>query len=174
MTIAVLVWQAIIFLSIVLSGRSRGWVIAFWAVWTVVQVFAFGLSVVQFGTIWLAWSLFGGKGPSAESAVAKNPPVQRVDPKLEAEKLGNQRRFQTAFEDSFDQWVKQGSECIGTGRWIPSGTVSRFLAQHPAPMHKGKTWKQAVGDSLSLEFKKKMREHRMSHFFENNLCHMDL
>ncbi len=77
MTIAVLVWQAIISFSIALAGRARGWVVAFWVVWTIFQVFALWLSVVQFGTIWLAWSIFGNKTP-----VIKPPAKPKIDPAI--------------------------------------------------------------------------------------------
>jgi len=47
----ILAWQAIIFVSIALGGRKRGWIVGFWVVWTLLQVFALWLSVIQFGTI---------------------------------------------------------------------------------------------------------------------------
>ena len=53
----VLIWQTVIFLSIVLGGKRRGWIVGFWVVWTIIQVFALWLSVIQFGTILLAWSI---------------------------------------------------------------------------------------------------------------------
>ncbi|WP_396617305.1 hypothetical protein ACHZ97_08380 [Lysobacter soli] len=58
MTEAVLAWQIFIFASIGLAGRWRGWAIAFWGVWTIVQVGAIPLSILQFGTIALAAALF--------------------------------------------------------------------------------------------------------------------
>lgn len=51
MSIAVVVWQVFIFLTLVISGKRRGWVAAFWAIWTLVQVYALPLSIIQFITI---------------------------------------------------------------------------------------------------------------------------
>ncbi len=146
MTIAVLVWQAIIFFSIALAGRARGWVVAFWVVWTIFQVFALWLSVVQFGTIWLAWSIFGNKTP-----VIKSPAKPKIDPAIEAERRANEKRDDDRFKEGFGQWVDQMSAFIGSGRWIPKGTASRFLAKYPAPKHPRKTWKQAVGEASPEE-----------------------
>lgn len=57
MGIAVIVWQIFIFFTIFISGHKRGWVAAFWVIWTLVQVYALPLSIVQFFTIFLAFSL---------------------------------------------------------------------------------------------------------------------
>ncbi len=57
MGIAVIGWQLFIFFTIFISGRKRGWVAAFWIIWTVAQVYALPLSVVQFFTIFMAYSL---------------------------------------------------------------------------------------------------------------------
>lgn len=143
MTIAVLIWQAIIFFSIALAGRARGWVVTFWILWTILQVFAFWLSVVQFGTIWLAWSLFGSK-KSAPVPTRPTPPTvpKPVDPRWEQERLA-----QAEFDSAFKTWRGHMEAVVNGGRWIPKSTVRRFLAQHPAPQHRTKTWKQAVGDS---------------------------
>lgn len=54
---AVIAWQFFIFFTIYISGRRRGWTAAFWVVWTLVQVFALPLSIIQFFTIFLAYSL---------------------------------------------------------------------------------------------------------------------
>lgn len=63
MTTAVLIWQAIIFVSIAVAGRKRGWVVAFWIVWTMIQISALPLSVLQFGTIAIAAGLFAHRKP---------------------------------------------------------------------------------------------------------------
>lgn len=139
----VLIWQAIIFMSIAFSGRHRGWVVAFWVVWTILQVFALWLSVVQFGTIWLAWSLFGGK----ESATPT--PAQRGEPPEEP----SQRED---FNASFERWIAAITACVGDGRWIPSGTALRAVTQHPAPEWHGRTWTQAVGDATPYDTLKKL------------------
>ena len=57
MGIAVIGWQIFIFFTIVISGSNRGIVAAFWVVWTLVQVYALPLSVVQFVTIFVAYSM---------------------------------------------------------------------------------------------------------------------
>lgn len=57
MGIAVIAWQLFIFFTIFISGSKRGWVTAFWVVWTLAQVYALPLSIVQFFTIFLAYSL---------------------------------------------------------------------------------------------------------------------
>lgn len=167
MTIAVLVWQAIIFFSIALAGKARGWVVAFWILWTILQVFALWLSVIQFGTIWLAWSLFAErKKPASPPPI---PPAQRIpplpkpaDPRREQERLA-----QVTFDSAFKIWRGHLDEVVNGGRWVPKGTVKRFLAQHPAPEHRTKTWKQAVGDSspaetLHIAFDKQNKHHLAS------------
>lgn len=61
MGVAVLVWQLIIFLTIFFSGRKRVWSAGFWVVWTLFQVYTMPLSVLQFFTIWLAYTLAAPK-----------------------------------------------------------------------------------------------------------------
>lgn len=139
MTIAILVWQAIIFFSIALSGRRRGVVVAFWAVWTLLQVFALWLSVVQFGTIWLAWSIFGTK------AAPTREPSQRVSPALPT-KPEEDPAVRASFKAAVDQWLATFTTTVGEGRWIPSGAASRMLAKYPAPAWPGRTWKQVMKD----------------------------
>ena len=51
MSIAVVVWQVFIFLTLIISGKKRGWVATFWVIWTLVQVYALPLSIIQFITI---------------------------------------------------------------------------------------------------------------------------
>ena len=88
MTIAILIWQAIIFITIAASGRARGWVVAFWVVWTIVQVATLPLSVIQFATIAIAYSLF--KSNKAKAAIA--PPVR--DPDEERRRVEMERKRQ--------------------------------------------------------------------------------
>lgn len=57
MGIAVIGWQLFIFFTIVISGKKCGWVAMFWVIWTIVQIYALPLSVVQLFTISLAYSL---------------------------------------------------------------------------------------------------------------------
>lgn len=68
MTEAILAWQALIFASIMLAGRWRGWIIAFWIVWTLLQVAALPLSVLQFGTIAVGAWVFRAKSPAGHSS----------------------------------------------------------------------------------------------------------
>lgn len=156
----ILAWQAIIFVSIALGGRKRGWIVGFWVVWTLLQVFALWLSVIQFGTIWFAWSIFGSKTSSAVSA----PQPPKLDPAVEAERLAKQKREDDEFQEAHRQWIGRVSGALGAGRWIPNGSVGRLLAKYPAPKHARKTWKQAVGEStpeetLRLQFYKLNAQH---------------
>lgn len=57
MSMAILGWQVFIFFTIAISGKKAGGVSLFWIVWTLFQVFALPLSVLQFLTIWLAYSV---------------------------------------------------------------------------------------------------------------------
>jgi len=57
MSIAIIGWQVFIFFTIVVSGRKAGWVSAFWVIWTLVQVYALPLSIIQFVTIVIAYSI---------------------------------------------------------------------------------------------------------------------
>ncbi|MEJ2802534.1 UvrD-helicase domain-containing protein [Comamonadaceae bacterium PP-2] len=136
----VLAWQAIIFLSIALGGRKRGLIVGLWVAWTILQVFAWWLSVVQFGTIWLAWMLFGEKTP-----IAKDAPPPKVDPALAVERVASAKRVEDRFLQEFGQWMDHISGFVREGRWIPKGTASRFLAKYPPPKHPDKTWEQALG-----------------------------
>jgi DNA helicase-4 len=61
MGIAVVVWQLFIILTIWISGKNKKWVAAFWVIWTLVQVFALPLSILQYGSIWLGYKLAGTK-----------------------------------------------------------------------------------------------------------------
>lgn len=61
MGIAVIAWQLFILFTIVISGKARGWTTTFWVIWTVAQVYALPLSVVQFFTIFLAYSIASPK-----------------------------------------------------------------------------------------------------------------
>lgn len=55
MSTAVIVWQLFIFLTLLFSGRNRGWVAAGWVAWTLIQVYGLPLSVLQFFTIFLGY-----------------------------------------------------------------------------------------------------------------------
>lgn len=71
MTEAIIAWQTLIFASIAFAGRWRGWVIALWVVWTLLQVFALPLSLLQFGTIAVAASMFRAKTPPEPSPLGQ-------------------------------------------------------------------------------------------------------
>ena len=57
MSIAIIGWQIFIFFTIVVSGRKAGWVSAFWVIWTIVQIYALPLSIIQIVTIFIAYSI---------------------------------------------------------------------------------------------------------------------
>lgn len=57
MSMAILGWQVFIFFTIAISGKNAGWVSLLWIVWTLAQVFALPLSILQFFTIWLACAI---------------------------------------------------------------------------------------------------------------------
>ena len=146
---AVLVWQAVIFFSIAFSGRYREMVVGFWVVWTLVQVFAFWLSIVQFGTIFLAWSIFGKKAAKPEKLVETLPSNTPEDPD---------------FQTKLVEWRRSIMETCGTERWIPSGAVTGLLVRSPAPKHQFKTWKQATGDdSAEATLRKLFNTHNAKH-----------
>lgn len=77
MTLAILAWQLLIFASICMSRRWRTWMIAFWVVWTVFQVAAFSLSVIQFATIAAAAALTRKSlsKPALTARVPEAPPI---------------------------------------------------------------------------------------------------
>lgn len=60
MTIAILLWQVLIFLTIYFSNK-RGLVSVFWIIWTIVQVAALPLSILQFITVYIGYQLSTGK-----------------------------------------------------------------------------------------------------------------
>lgn len=100
MTIAILIWQAIIFITIAASGRARGWVVAGWVVWTVIQVATLPLSVIQFATIAIAYFLFKGSKPQAAIA----PP--KLDPDEERRRVEMERQRQ----EDLAQYARAKSE----------------------------------------------------------------
>ena len=60
---AIIVWQIFIFITIAISRKHKGWVAAFWVLWTVFQVFTLPLSILQFFTIFLAYTLTKSNDP---------------------------------------------------------------------------------------------------------------
>jgi len=135
MFIAVLFWQALIFISIALAGRRRGGVIAFWVVWTLFQVFALWLSVIQFGTILLAASLFGAKSAPRGDAGLPGPPQRRIAPEQAA-----------AFKQALAQWSAEVKLALSSRGWIPGSALAPLAAAFPAPDPQGHAWKALTGD----------------------------
>ncbi|MCZ8158426.1 MAG: UvrD-helicase domain-containing protein [Rhizobiaceae bacterium] len=157
----VLIWQAIIFFSIAFAGQKRGWVIAFWIAWTILQVFALWLSLVQFFTIWVAWLIFGQKAPSpssegtspsnSPSVALPEPPVPiapptSIDAAAALARREKERQEDEEFQRKLASWLEAFGASSSNPRWIPSGASSRFLGQNAPPVHPRKSWKQVVGD----------------------------
>ncbi len=59
MIAAIIGWQIFIFITTFISGSYRGWVAAFWVLWTLLQIFALPLSIIQFCTIFYGYKLAG-------------------------------------------------------------------------------------------------------------------
>ena len=98
--------------------------------------------LIFIGLIWLIGTIFGGKTPKHQA-----PPRPPVDPKMAEEARANAVLWQAAFDEKYKKWLEDALAFAGQGRWIPSGTATRFLASNPAPRHQAKTWTQAVGDA---------------------------
>lgn len=73
MTAAILGWQVVIFATIALAGRWRGWMIAVWVAWTLAQVAVLPLSVIQFGTIAFAALMFPVRQAGRQASAADMP-----------------------------------------------------------------------------------------------------
>jgi len=73
MGLGILGWQLLILITIVVSGRSRAIAVIFWVIWTLVQVAALPLSVLQFGTIWLGYVISKALFPGHPSATSSKP-----------------------------------------------------------------------------------------------------
>lgn len=87
MSAAVIGWQIFIFVTIFISEGKRGWVAAFWVVWTLAQVYALPLSVIQFLTIYLGYKLAGpaeakNDRPAAPEVEQANQPKALVAPAI--------------------------------------------------------------------------------------------
>lgn len=111
--------------------------------------------LIFFGLIWLVGTIFGKKTPKTPTPVA-----QPVDPKLAQQALANAAKWNAEFQLSYDKWIAEalifsGQRFTGQGRWVPSGTATRFLASNPSPKHQVKSWKEAVGDASPAETLKK-------------------
>lgn len=114
-------------------------------------------------------AIFGNRMPYTQAP--SRPPI---DPALKAERLANQKRDNDHFKEAFGQWIDHLSGVISGGRWIPNGTVHRFLAKHPAPKHPKKTWKQAVGDASPEEtLRNKFDKLNTQHAADQNIVCKD-
>ena len=72
-------WQLLILITIVVAGRSRGIAVNFWVIWTLVQVAGFPLSILQFGTIWLGYTIAAALFPERPSdSVNASPPTSTI------------------------------------------------------------------------------------------------
>lgn len=116
MTFAILAWQLLIFASICMSRRWRAWVIAFWVAWTLLQVAAFSLSVIQFATIAVAVALSGrnGRRPALPA-----PPSETSTPRA-----SSQRAVST------DTEADVAAPGPGPDRENPPATVSQLGAMY--------------------------------------------
>ena len=74
MTLAVIAWQIIIFVTIAFSGTKRGWITAAWTLWTFFQVVTLPLSIIQFATVFFAYQI---SKPSVSSY--RSPPLSGRD-----------------------------------------------------------------------------------------------
>lgn len=85
MTLAILAWQLLIVITIVASGKRRGIASLLWSLWTLVQVSALPLSVLQFITIFITYKL---TSPSTidEGKPQTTQPEVNLEPKFENKK----------------------------------------------------------------------------------------
>lgn len=121
MGMGILGWQLLILVTIVAAGRSRGIAVIFWVIWTLVQVAALPLSILQFGTIWLGYLISRALFPDRPSAASAKPvpPSPAPAPKLES----SSKIVQTAAPTR--QVPVNGVECQA---WDPAKT--RLVMQH--------------------------------------------
>ncbi|HEV7271080.1 hypothetical protein [Pseudoxanthomonas sp.] len=129
MTEAVLAWQALIFASIGLTGRWRGWVIAFWVVWTIIQVVALPLSLLQFGTIAAAAALFGSKHPAKQSPPAESKPQLKppVAATPSASSAATNKSSLAKFASTADAWARKADAWSAE---IQRKSAERLQEQH--------------------------------------------
>ncbi|MFC3095668.1 hypothetical protein DRW07_07875 [Alteromonas sediminis] len=88
MTEAVLGWQAVIFITILISGRYFKAVTIFWFIWTLTQIFVFWLSALQFFTVFIsaaiAGNLYGRPKKDASGNVLEPNPEHDEEPNINA------------------------------------------------------------------------------------------
>lgn len=75
MSVAILGWQVFIFVTIIISGRAAGYTAAFWVIWTIVQIYTLPMSIIQFGTISIAYFIrrFINKAEDGALVKYRNP-----------------------------------------------------------------------------------------------------
>lgn len=127
MSLAVLTWQLIILATIALSGRKRTWIVAFWIIWTSVQIYALWLSFLQFFTIYIGYVIAKSiSGNKANIATKKIVEEKQKAPRKDIDRLkvgrkvshtnlgnglikefkgeGNDRRINIVFEKHGSKW----------------------------------------------------------------------
>lgn len=90
MGMGILGWQLLILVTIVVAGRSRAIAVIFWVIWTLVQVAALPLSILQFGTIWLGHTIAAALFPSRPDDTTKassTPPRKEVPPTVQPKQV---------------------------------------------------------------------------------------
>jgi hypothetical protein len=73
MSLAIIGYQIVIFLTVYLSGRAAIYVAIFWAIWTIIMVFTLPLGILQFITIAIAYSVRKDANSKVNSTNAKEP-----------------------------------------------------------------------------------------------------
>ena len=93
----ILIWQAVVFTTIYLSGRRRWWASVAWIIWTFAQVYTLPLSVIQFGTIALGhWAAGSRDRRQVASSSAVSRQIEQIARELEVERARQAREQQVA------------------------------------------------------------------------------
>lgn len=163
MSIAVLGWQVFIFLTIAFAGSGRGAVTAFWVVWTIIQVVALPLSIIQFLTIIFANSLFSDN-KEVKSKQSKSTVPDPADLRLEQDR---RRLEEIANKQKVDLWLAVTKIPIKKGRWIPKGKAAQLVEKHSPPQLRNQTWRQVLGDdSPQLTLERLFNAENQSHLMK--------
>lgn len=78
----ILGWQLLILITIIVAGRLRAIATVFWVIWTLVQVFALPLSILQFGTIWLGHTIASALFPRPAKSLDQKPTMAVSKPEV--------------------------------------------------------------------------------------------
>lgn len=179
MSIAVIGWQLIIFVTIVMSGKNRALVASFWVVWTILQIFSSPLNVLQYFTIFLAVKLSKPKPPPSLGYVftgkrsnsfkphiektdlvtaptfSAPPVVEVVSPKVWSIELLNSldwKRFEDLCSGYFsEKGIKNKQTPLGADGGIDILLYENDLPS-PTALVQCKRWSEAVGVKLIREF----------------------